>query len=193
MKKQGRFVLLMICSLQLTGCITTAWTGAQLVYDRHNIYKKLSDYQLAARANRGLFQDTIFKCEKCALDVAVFNGDLLVAGHVPSDELKQEAQARMEKIRGCRRFFNQLAVANKTTDSLYDSWITTKIRSQIIADDDINPNAFKIVTSDAVVYIMGDVKPEQAKKVIDIARYTTGVVKVVKMMKYFSYHEKSVA
>lgn len=189
MKKQGRFLIILIFCWGTTGCMTGIWTGAQLVYDRHNIYKKLSDFNLVATANRSLYQDKAFKCPACSIDVAAFKGDLLLAGHVPTEELRHEAQFRVEKKQGYRRLFNELTVSSNPPNTIQDSWITTKIRSQIIADDEINPDAFKIVTADTTVYIMGDVKPEQAKKVIKIARYTSGVKKVVKIMKYFTYQE----
>jgi len=50
-----------------------------------------------------------------------------------------------------------------------------------------------VVTSDRIVYLMGDVRKEQAEKVINIARFTSGVEWVVKMLKYFTYEVKSVA
>lgn len=193
MKKQGRLLILMILCWGSTACMTSVWTGAQLIYERHHFYKKWNDFNLVATTNRTLYKDKAFKCKACSIDVAAFNGDLLIAGHVPTEELKIEAQHRIEKNQGYRRFFNELTVSSAPPNTIEDSWITTKIRSQIVADDDINPDAFKIVTADSIVYIMGDVKPAQAKKVIKIARYTSGVSKVVKMMKYFTYHDKITA
>ena len=34
---------------------------------------------------------------------------------------------------------------------------------------------------------MGDVKPDQAEKVVKIARFTQGVERVVKILRYFTY------
>ncbi len=71
-----------------------------------------------------------------------------------------------------------------------DNWITTKIRSKILADSTIDPNDFKVVTADQIVYLMGDVIPEQAAKVIHIARTCTGVKRVVKLFKYYNLSDK---
>lgn len=161
-----------------------------LVYDRHNIYKKLSDYRLSAGASRALFKDEDLKCAECSIDVAVFNGDVLLSGHVPTAALRQEARNRVAEVHGYRRIFNQLATHHLTDTTLQDNWITTKIRSGIFADADIDPHSFKVVTSDQIVYLMGDVIPKEADRVIHLARECAGVKRVVKLFKYYNLDDK---
>ena len=195
MLKQGRFTLLLIIiAFSLTGCVGTLWTGATLLYDRHDVYKKLNDYNLLAEVNKVLAVKRTFNNSSCVLDLAAFNGDILIAGHVPSDELLDELKQRLGKLKNYRRLFIYVSVMQVSSNSVQDSWITAKIRSQIFADDSIDPDTFKIITSDRIVYLMGDVKPDQGAKVIKIARFTSGVEKVVNMMKFFTYQNpKNVA
>ncbi|WP_242604331.1 BON domain-containing protein [Legionella birminghamensis] len=181
--------LIILMSLLLGGCLGSVWTGANMIYDRHDIYKKLNDYQLAAAAHHALFDDRILKQSGCSLDLAVLNGDVLLAGHVPSERLRDLATRRLNSLTGYRELFNQVDVSLAVNNSLQDSWITAKIRSQIFADAAIDPNAFKIITSDRIVYIMGDVRPRQADRVIYIARNTSGVLRVVKLMRYYNLSE----
>jgi osmotically-inducible protein OsmY len=195
MLKQGRFTLLLIIiAFSLTGCVGTLWTGATLLYDRHDVYKKLNDYNLLAEVNKVLAVNRTFNTSSCVLDLAAFNGDLLIAGHVPSYELLDELKHRLGKLKNYRRLFIYVSVMQVSSNSVQDSWITAKIRSQIFADDSIDPDTFKIITSDRIVYLMGDVKPDQGAKVIKISRFTSGVEKVVNMMKFFTYQNpKNVA
>lgn len=188
MKKQGcfTFALLLLISSLLSGCFSALWTGASLVYDRHNLYKKVDDYQLSATALQALYSDGLFKQPYCAIDLAVFNGDILLAGHVPSIELREEALRRLHGVTGYRRLFNQMDILAQPANSLEDSWITAKIRSQILADSTIDPNAFKVITADRIVYLMGDVRPQQAQQVITIAKTTAGVARVVKLFRYYN-------
>jgi len=190
MKKQGRFIVLIIISLQLTGCLGSLWTGASLIYDRHNIYKKLSDYQLSAQAHQQIFEDRILKQPGCSLDLAVFNGDVLLAGHVPNAQLRDLARSRLKHLEGYRELFDQIAIINDPQGSISDSWITAKIRSKILSNSSIDPKSFKIITTDGIVYIMGDVRPAEAKMVIDYARNTSGVIRVVKLLRYYNLSEK---
>jgi osmotically-inducible protein OsmY len=178
--------ILLLGSLLLTGCVSNVLTGANLIYDRHNVYKKLSDFQLAAKASHALFHDYVFKRDDCSVDLAVFNGDILLAGHVPTAELRQEAKQRIVALNGYRRVFNQIDLSSQPANNVEDSWITTKIRSRIFADSEIDPHVFKVITSDRRVYLMGDVRPQQAAKVIDIARNTENVERVVKLLKYYN-------
>lgn len=190
MKKQGCFIILLILSLCLSGCLGTVWTGATTVYDRHSLYKKLNDYHILVEINNVLAVNKTFDNPKCTIDIAVFNGDVLLAGHVPSLELYEELRQRISKVKGYRRLFNVITVSRISANGVQDSWITTKIRSQIVADSSIDPNAFKVVTSDRVVYLMGDVQREEADKVVKIARFTNGVARVVKIFRYYTFQNK---
>jgi osmotically-inducible protein OsmY len=180
-------LLIVLIGISLSGCVGGLWTGASLVYDRHGVYKKLDDYQLFLKVNNALAVGRVFQCTNCVIDLAIFNGDILIAGHLPTSELVAELNQRMSTIHRYRRLFNAMQMSNTPSNALQDSWITTKIRSQIFADETIDPNAFKIVTSDGIVYLMGDVHPDEAEKVITISRRTAGVIRVVKILKYFTY------
>ena len=193
MFKQGCLaLLLLVFTVCLTGCITDVWTGASLVYDRHNIYKQISDFQLDADASRALYNDKVFKRSDCAIDLAIINGDILLAGHVPTVELRQEAAKRVSALNGYRRIIDQLAISSITSNAMLDNWITTKIRSQILADSNIDPHQFKVVTSEQIVYLMGDVIPAQATRVIHLARTCAGVKRVVKLFKYYNLSDRPI-
>lgn len=180
------FTSLFICSsMLLSSCFGGVWTGANLFYDRHTVIHSLNDYELNIHANRALFYDDYFVCAECHLDIAVFNGDILLAGHLETEEMRHEAYKRIEAESGYRRLFKEISIKAIRTNVAKDSWITAKIRSKIIADSEINPRMVKVVTSDQVVYLMGDVIASQADWIIDIAKTTTGVERVVKLFMYY--------
>ena len=185
------FILFM--SLCLSGCfgLSGAWTGASLIYDRHNVYKKMDDFQLVAQARHAIYQDKVFKRDDSTLDLAAFNGDLLLVGHVATDAMRDEAYARVKKLGGYRRLFNQVAVGHPEDSTAEDAWITAKICSQMITDSSLDPGQFKIITSGRVVYLMGDVPIKDAASVIEIARQTSGVLRVVKLLKYYHLSDKA--
>lgn len=191
MNRQGLFctALVIIC-LQLSACLGSVWTGATLIYDRHNVYKKVDDYSLAMAAQHALFDDKILRQEGINLDLAVFNGDILLAGHLPDTQLRRLAISRVQTLSGYREFFPQLAIQRQSVHDINDTWLTARVRSRMMSDSSIDPGQFKIVTVDGIVYIMGDVKPKQARRVIQIARNVPGVVRVVKLMRYYNLSEK---
>ena len=183
--------ILIVGSMLLSSCIGSIWTGANLLYDRHSVINTLSDYQLNINVKHALFHDDYFVCAECNLDVAVFNGDILLAGHLETEEMRQEAYKRVEAESGYRRLFKEISIKPIRTNITKDTWITTKIRSKIIADSEIDPHRVKVVTSDQVVYLMGDVIATQADWIIDIARSTDGVLRVVKLFKYYHLSDQN--
>ena len=176
----------LVTSLLLTACISNVWTGASFIYDRHSNYRTFGDFELGADASRALYKDKRFKRKDCSINLGIMNGDILLAGHVPTNELRQEAFDRIYAIRGSRRIFNQIAVGQISNTILQDDWISASIRAKIIADSSINPKDFNIITSSQVVYLMGDVIPAEADRVIQIARQCAGVKRVVKLFKYYN-------
>lgn len=193
MHKHGCLLLplgLLLITL-LTGCMGAAWTGASMFYDRHNVYKKVSDYRVSMNGNQALFSDKTFKTADCTVDVTVFKNKILLSGHVSSSELRDEAQRRIMAVSENLPVYNQLQIENKQPNTMQDSWITTKIRLAVLADSAIDPNGFKVITSDGIVYLLGEMRKEEAAQLIHIARNTEGVVKVVKILKYFTYLDNS--
>lgn len=186
-----KIFLLGFSFLLLSGCLGTIWTGAGLVYDHHSVMHTFNDIELDALANRALYKDDLFRCPTCHIELAVFNGDVLLAGHLESQEMREEAYKRIDAAKlDYRRLFKFISIKPYRTHLARDSWITTKIRSQILTDSDIAPRTFKIVTADQVVYLMGDVMADQAEWVIDIAKKTSGVLRVVKLLKYYHLTDK---
>lgn len=179
-------VFMLLCFLFISGCVSTVFTGANIAYDRYHFYKKMNDVQLSAAVHHLLFaNDKTFKCYHCSVNILVFNRDILIAGHVPNSALRDEAQRRISSISGYRRFFNQLNIENRHEYLVEDSWITTQIRSEVFLNSKIDPTSFKIMTADQVVYLLGDIFPKQASKIVQIARETQGVDKVVTLFKYY--------
>lgn len=179
MHKKNRILVLLLPLMLLSSCISGIWTGANLIYGRHNLYKKISDYKLNTATNFALFNTKGLKCAACVIDVTVFNADILISGHVPTQTIAQILQKRLQQISNYRHLYNKVIVANIIPQELQDSWITMQIRSQILQDANIDPDVFKIVTTDGIVYIMGRAHLEQTKAVIYLAKNATNVRKVI--------------
>lgn len=155
------------------------------MYERHHIYKKINDYQLSSMVYRLLFIDKKLKNQQCLVEITVFNGDILISGHVPSADIKELIAFRLHKLSGYRAIYNEITINTSKSNQLLDSWITAKIRSKIITNSQIAPSDFKITTTDAIVYIMGDIKANQASQVIAIVQNTNGVRMIVKLIHYY--------
>ncbi len=118
--------------------------------------------------------------------VTSYNGFVLLAGQVSGADLKQQASDVVRNIRGVRRIYNELELAGNTSAMTRSSdiWITTKVKSAMLASEEIQSNRIKIVTENGVVYLMGLVTHSEGGRATDTASGTAGVQKVVQLFEY---------
>ena len=117
------------------------------------------------------------------LVVVCYNGFVLIAGQVADKVLKADATEVVRQIKGVRKISNELEIGSPTTalTRTNDAWLTTRIKSSLLANSDVTAGRIKVVTENSVVYLMGLVTQKEADKVTDIAATTTGVRRVVRL------------
>ncbi len=120
------------------------------------------------------------------ISVTSYNGIVLLTGQVATEQTRQAAEQVIRKIRKVRKIHNELSLAGPTSAIVRtnDSWLTTKIKSKMLADPLLQARRIKVVTENGTVYLMGLVNETQASRVVDVSRNTAGVQKVVKMFEY---------
>ena len=106
-----------------------------------------------------------------------FNGRILLTGEVATDADKQKATDAVKSISGVKGVDNQLVVGPVTSLDVRnnDSFITTKVKSRLVNDNPELGNAFKIVTENGVVYVLGILTQSELDRGIEITRTTAGV------------------
>lgn len=117
------------------------------------------------------------------LVIVSYNGYVLIAGQVQSQALKDQATRVVKEIRGVRRIYNELEIAAPSSGMTRtsDTWITSKVKSYLLASSDIQGNRVKVVTENGVVYLMGLATREEAERIAAEAADTSGVQRVVKL------------
>jgi len=120
-------------------------------------------------------------------NVISHNGVVLLVGQVQSDALKNRAgQIAADASAQIRRVHNELEVAGKTTllSRTNDSWISTKVRTQMAANKEVTAGRIRVITENGTVYLMGMVSQTQGDRAALLARNVAGVSKVVKVFEY---------
>ena len=120
------------------------------------------------------------------IGVTSFNGSVLLTGQVSSEELRQLAASTVSKLRSTKRVHNEITVSGKTSmvARSNDSWLTTKLKSKMLASGKIQSDRIKIVTENGIVYLMGLVTRDEGQRAADVAKQTSGVQKVVIIFEY---------
>ena len=115
-----------------------------------------------------------------------FNGVVLLAGQVNTAEQRLLAEQTVDKINKVRRIHNEITVSGATSmvARSNDSWITTKVKTKLLANSEVEGGRIKVVTENGVVYLMGLVTRDEATRAAEYARQTGGVQKVVRIFEY---------
>ena len=117
-----------------------------------------------------------------AFSTNAFNGRVLLTGQVGSEADKQKATDVVKAISGVKGVDNQLTVGPITSLEVRnnDAFITSKVKSRLLGDNPELANAFKLVTENGVVYVLGNLTQSELERGIEITRTTSGVQRVVK-------------
>lgn len=89
--------------------------------------------------------------------VASFNGSVLIAGQVPSNEYKEKAYISVKNTKGVKQIFNYLTVAKNESisDISHDTYLTSLAKTRLFGQSGVNSNNIKVVTCNKVVYLLG--------------------------------------
>ncbi|OGT61846.1 MAG: hypothetical protein A3F14_03165 [Gammaproteobacteria bacterium RIFCSPHIGHO2_12_FULL_43_28] len=187
--QQKWLYLILLCST-LQGCffVAGAAVGAvavAVVYDHRKITGSIEDTQIANKIIDKLRTDyTMWK--ESHLEVTVYNRVVLLTGETPKPEWRQIAEEQAREIEGADKVYNQITIQNPTSTLTRSSdvWITTKVKTQMLASDSLKSGNIKVKTENGSVYLMGAVTREQADIAVDITRKVDGVYRVVKIFQY---------
>jgi osmotically-inducible protein OsmY len=129
--------------------------------------------------------------------VASYNGDVLLAGQVPTQEDKDKAELAVTNTAGVKKVWNYLTISVNETigDISHDTYLTSLAKTRLIGQKGVNTNNIKVVTCNDVVYLLGSDAgdPTQVNGGIKGIESISGVKKVVNLIQKNSHKKKSKA
>lgn len=185
-----KFLLLSI-SLALTGCVAliggaaVGSTTAAVAYDHRDVKTIVDDDWLRNRADQIISQDETL-VDQTHITAAAYQNNILLIGQAPTPELKKRAESLVRKIPEIRRLYNEITIEEPISLFLrtQDSWITTQVKSSLLSTEDLKSGAFKVVTENCTVFLMGKITHEQGDLAVNQARQIEHVKHVVKVFEY---------
>ncbi|GAB0111664.1 division/outer membrane stress-associated lipid-binding lipoprotein [Pseudoalteromonas distincta] len=175
-------VLLQGCAAAVVAGTASAVTAAN---DRRTIGSQIDDNNIEIKASIALSE--VERLEKFANISAVsVNGIVLLVGQVANEEMRNEALRTIEGISGIRKIHNQIRISSNIgiTTQTHDSWLTSKVKAQLLTAKNISSNNIKVVTENAEVFLMGLVSDSESNQAVNIARNVSGVERVIKVFEY---------
>lgn len=183
MNKVSYIALIGTLLISLSGCVTVmvgaTAIGISAVTDSRTIGTQVDDSAIEVRVITALKGDQ--RLDNSRIKVVSFNGAILLIGQVPEPGLNDLAAKIARDSRGVVRVYNELRVQEVISLATIsnDVWLTSRIKTKLLADDTIEGAKVKVVSENSEVFLMGLIDPQQAALVIDLARNINGVSKVI--------------
>jgi len=179
--------------LTLTACVPVIMGGAvmgtaMVASDRRTSGAQLEDTGIELRSGNRI-QEALG--DRAHINVTSFNRRALITGEVPTAQDKQQVEQIVLKVDNVQSAVNELTVLGNSslTQRSSDALITGKVKAGMVDAKDLFANAFKVVTERGNVYLMGRVTQREADRATEIARTTSGVLKVVRVFEIITEDE----
>jgi osmotically-inducible protein OsmY len=180
-------ILLLICyALPLSGCGSILSSmGMGKIDDppkERTLAQMIEDDNIETKATVNIHAENEAYYD-AHLVVVSYNGFVLLAGQVNDTTLKAKATEIVRKVQGVRRIYNELEIGppSSAMTRTSDAWITTKVKSWLLSNDDVRGTPVKVVTENGVVYLMGLVTQKEAGLIANNVSTMSGVRRVVKL------------
>ncbi|MBU3736237.1 MAG: BON domain-containing protein [Methylobacterium sp.] len=126
--------------------------------------------------------------DKIHINVTSFNRSVLLTGEAADEAARQKAESIAREVQNVRNVTNELAIGlpSSLASRSNDTYLTSLVKGNMIKDNAgrFAPIHVKVITENAVVYLMGMVTRKEAEAATEIARNTSGVQKVVTVFEY---------
>ena len=178
----GILVILNSCAALVVG---SAAAGANVAHDKRTTGTFIEDEAIELKSLKAIFEDKELS-KQTHLNITSFNTIVLVSGEAPTEELRERTIQIVRNIPKVSHVHNEISIAGPSSlmSRSGDTFITTKVKTKLIVEKNLDGTHVKVVTENGVVYLMGLLNREDADKATEIARQTGGVQKVVKLFQY---------
>ena len=175
-----RPLLLLIC-FSFVGCANNILEYEDSTYSRLDDDRNESLALKNIRASHPELKDA-------HINVNSFKGYVLITGQVNAESDIAKITETVSRLRNAKRVHNELIVAGPTSliSRTNDSYLSTKVRSKLVASDDLQANRIKVVTENGVVYLMGVITRQEADIAVEVTRQAYGIQKIVKVFDYLN-------
>lgn len=174
---------------QLQGCVEMAVVGAGAAAlasdDRRSLGAQTEDKEIDL--NGGNRVSARFG-DKAHINVTSYNRNVLLTGQADDDVAASRAAALVAALPKVERVIDEVSVGPpiSLTQESRDVFITSQAKIALAKIDlpGFDPTRVKVVTEDAVVYLMGLVSPEEGDASAERVRFVPGVKRVVKLFEH---------
>jgi osmotically-inducible protein OsmY len=164
------------CAAAVVGGLAAAGGAGYEAAQERGVNGTFDDMNVQSRINNALNN------QYGNITSTVYQGKVLLTGSSPTPQAKAQAEQIASRTQGASAVFDEIQVApdEDPVDVAKDSWITTRVRSDLMFDPDVRSGNYTIETDHQSVYLMGSARSQaELDKATELARYVPGVQRVV--------------
>jgi osmotically-inducible protein OsmY len=190
----SKFLLAVLLATQLSACgilaVGGVAAGASVMADRRTPGVQAIDNGIEMQANAALSKKF---GDNAHINVTSFNQKVLLTGEAKDADIKGEAEAYVKAMKNARTVFNEIVIGPNSTYTARanDSYLESKIKTQMIFTDKLPSNSMSIVAEGTSVYLMGILTQSEADLAKKVASNTNGVKDVYVYFDIISNTEKT--
>jgi len=160
-------------------------TAAVAANERRTLGSFVDDESIEIKARKALNDERDFG-DDVHINITSVNGIVLLTGETTTEDKRDRAMALIREIPGIRRIVSEVRVAEPRAFAYttHDSWITSKVKAEMLGVKDLPSSQIKVVTENSVVYLMGLVTQKEGEAAAEAARTVGGITRVVKLFEY---------
>jgi len=169
----------------LNGCAAVAVGGAAaggylVGEDRRAAQTMAQDQAIEFRAKNLIVE----RHPNANVNITSYNHLVLLTGQAPDAASRAAIEKIVQGLERVRGIYNEIQVAPVSSFSARasDSYVTSKVKARFLDARRFNPIHVKVVSESGTVYLMGLVKPAEANAATELARTTSGVQRVVRLL-----------
>ncbi len=176
----GVLALLQGCAGLVVGGIAAT---AVVVSDRRSAGTLLDDQTIEAAT---LVDAKRQHADGTHVNITSYNRTALISGEVFNESQKTSIEEIVRRHRLVKNVHNELAVmpVASIASVAADSALTARVKARLVDAKDISAANVKVITERRIVYLMGITTRAEATIATEVARTTTGVVRVIRLFEY---------
>ncbi|ATG16181.1 TPA: division/outer membrane stress-associated lipid-binding lipoprotein [Providencia alcalifaciens] len=183
---------IMFSAVLLQGCIGAAVVGTAAVAtksatDPRSVGQQVDDGTLEARVSGQLNKNKDITNNSRIIATA-YKGNVLLTGQSPDMSLADKAKQIASNVDGTEKVYNEVRQGQPVDlgTASKDTWLTTKVKSKILASDEVKSGSVKVITENGEVFLLGVLTQQEGAAAAKIASETDGVRRVTTAFTYLN-------
>ena len=171
--------------VQPSGVAAELVAGTAAVVDPRTTGTVVEDEAIELKARKILLDNEQIN-DQVHINFTSYNTRVLVTGEAPTEELRQKVIEMVQSVAKVSHVYDEVTIAapSAIVSRSSDTVLTSKVKTKLLASNDVRGNNVKVVTEKGIVYLMGLVTRTEGDTAANIASQTGGVQKVVKLFEY---------